>query len=77
MSERDSYPEKNQIAAPFPGPGAVGSHVRSVRSGGVIQDRTSVALSEGADPKTDFIFNRVFSAEFRKPLLAALPHHLL
>ncbi|HWO24000.1 MAG TPA: PD-(D/E)XK nuclease family transposase [Kofleriaceae bacterium] len=30
-----------------------------------------------ADPKTDFVFERIFGAEARKPLLAALLNHLL
>jgi len=30
-----------------------------------------------ADPKTDFVFKRIFGAEARKPLLAALLNHLL
>src|SRR6185369_4941598 len=30
-----------------------------------------------ADPKTDFVFKRVFGAEARKPLLVALLNHLL
>jgi hypothetical protein len=30
-----------------------------------------------ADPKTDFVFKRVFGAESRKHLLAALLNHLL
>ena len=30
-----------------------------------------------ADPKTDFVFKRVFGAEGRKPLLIALLNHLL
>jgi len=30
-----------------------------------------------ADPKTDFVFKRIFGAEARRPLLAALLNHLL
>ena len=30
-----------------------------------------------ADPKTDFVFKRIFGSEARKPLLIALLHHLL
>jgi predicted transposase/invertase (TIGR01784 family) len=30
-----------------------------------------------ADPKTDFVFKRIFGAEARKPLLIALLNHLL
>lgn len=30
-----------------------------------------------ADPKTDFVFKRIFGAEGRKPLLIALLNHLL
>jgi hypothetical protein len=30
-----------------------------------------------ADPKTDFVFKRIFGAEARKPLLVALLNHLL
>lgn len=30
-----------------------------------------------ADPKTDFVFKRIFGAESRKPLLIALLNHLL
>jgi predicted transposase/invertase (TIGR01784 family) len=30
-----------------------------------------------ADPKTDFVFKRIFGSEARKPLLAALLNHLL
>jgi hypothetical protein len=30
-----------------------------------------------ADPKTDFVFKRIFGAEARKPLLVALCNHLL
>lgn len=34
-------------------------------------------LSTFADPKTDFVFKRIFGAEARKPLLIALLNHLL
>jgi hypothetical protein len=30
-----------------------------------------------ADPKTDFVFKRIFGAEARRPLLVALLNHLL
>lgn len=34
-------------------------------------------LPKFADPKTDFVFKRIFGAEGRKPLLVALLNHLL